>query len=219
MHQKVIRLLHYFLSNWPLFPSVCFSEPSENDDYRWSCGRLSPYHDISTILCSIYYSLTNQIWEGTCGGKLIHGCKDDSFGVARVRTVIRKWLKHVNLVQDTLQSSNAMLCASMCKTNSNCETYYLDSSQCHEGGALNLIGSLPSLPSAREVYIEQSVYASGKGKSTKTKGDGLYLDFFSWRYLDLGILVILLNNMWARYSNAYPNRLHWPILCWNAMQW
>ena len=75
-----------------------------------------------------------------------------------------------------------MHCASMCKTNSNCEAYYIDASQCHEGGATNLIGSSSNLPSSQEVYMEQSIYANNKGKcinAQKTEQVTLYLDFSS----------------------------------------
>ena len=67
-------------------------------------------------------------------------------------------------VLQMIQRTNTMLCASMCKTNPNCETYFVEASQCHEGEALSLIGSSSNLPSSKEVYIEQNIYANNKGE-------------------------------------------------------
>ena len=60
-------------------------------------------------------------------------------------------------------SSNALLCASMCATNANCETYYYDASQCHEASASSLERATSNLLTAKYAYIDQNVYRSKKG--------------------------------------------------------
>lgn len=62
-----------------------------------------------------------------------------------------------------IHSCDALLCASMCTTNVNCEAYYYEASQCHEAGASSLEGSASNLPNTKDVYIDQSVYASNRG--------------------------------------------------------
>ena len=53
----------------------------------------------------------------------------------------------------------------MCTSNTNCEAYFYEAMQCHETGASSLVGSTPNLPTAKDVYIEQSLYENNKGKN------------------------------------------------------
>ena len=66
-----------------------------------------------------------------------------------------------------IHRSDALLCASMCTTNANCETYYYEASQCHEANASSLEGSVSNMPNIKDVYIELSIYTSKKGKNNK----------------------------------------------------
>ena len=52
----------------------------------------------------------------------------------------------------------------MCTTNANCEAYYYEATQCHETGASSLVGSTPNLSTAKDVYVDQSLYENNKGK-------------------------------------------------------
>ena len=79
------------------------------------------------------------------------------YGLYRFLLLKRRTAKHIH-------TSSALLCASMCKTNVNCEGYYHEASQCHEAGASSLVGSSSKSSTTKDVYIDQTVYMNNKSK-------------------------------------------------------
>ena len=59
-------------------------------------------------------------------------------------------------------SYNALLCASMCTANANCESYYYETSHCYESASSSLIGSIPNLTSSKNVYIDEDIYSKNR---------------------------------------------------------
>ena len=76
-----------------------------------------------------------------------------------------------------LLRSNDILCSSICKSNNDCEAYYFETSQCHEANGSGLVGSLPQLPTSKEVYIDQDLYLNNKGKLSENKLRYLFIKY------------------------------------------
>ena len=59
-------------------------------------------------------------------------------------------------------SYNALLCASMCSANANCESYYYETSHCYESASSSLIGSIPNLTTSKDIYIDEDIYSNNR---------------------------------------------------------
>ena len=61
-------------------------------------------------------------------------------------------------------SSKAIYCGSLCTANANCEAYYHESSNCYEATASGLVGTVPDSPTARAVFLDNSINRGDFGK-------------------------------------------------------